>query len=77
MREEFIAWAIDSQSEEGHGLVGRYWWFNNKSPEIPPQLEGCRIALFETRALASQGLLSVRKSWKKARVVKAKVTVDV
>ena len=77
MEEVFTAWAIDTRSEEGHGLIGRYWWFNGKFPEIPPHLEGCKTALFKTRALARQGLGSVKRCWKNARVVKARITIEV
>ncbi len=77
MIETFTAWAIDSRSEEGHGLIGRYWWFNHKSPVIPPHMEGCKIALFTTRALARKGLETVKGTWENARVIKAKVTIEV
>ena len=78
MREIFTAWAIDTRSEEGRGLIGRYWWFNHKAPEIPPHLEGCKIAIFKTRALARKNLESVREySFPNARVIKAKVTIEV
>ena len=76
MKKEFEAWAISSMSEEGHGFIGRYWWFESKSPVIPSHLEGCRVALFKTRALARQGLVSVRRGFEKARVVKVKVTIE-
>ena len=77
MKEVFTAWAIDSRSEEGHGLIGRYWWFNHKAPEIPPYLEGSKFALFKSRALARKFLASVKHCWENARVVKAQVTIEV
>lgn len=76
MEETFIAWAIDTRSEEGHGLIGRYWWFNNKAPTIPTHMEGCKTAIFKTRALAKEGLSSVKKTFENARVVKVKVTIE-
>lgn len=75
--EIFTAWAIDAHSKEGHGFIGRYWWFNNKAPSIPPHLEGCKIALFKTRALAREELPSVRKAFKNAIVTKVKVIIGV
>ena len=77
MIETFTAWAIDSRSSEGHGLIGRYWFFTHKSFMIPPQMEGCRISLFRTRSFARANLVSVRRSFKNARVVKAKVTIEI
>ena len=77
MIETFTAWAIDSRSSEGHGLIGRYWFFNHKCPMIPPQMEGCSISLFKTRALARANLAPVRSVFKNARVVKAKVTIEI
>ncbi len=75
MEEVFTAWAIDSRSEEEYGLI-RYWWFNHKA-EIPSHLEGCKFALFKSRALARKNLASVKRCWENARVVKVKVTVEV
>ena len=77
MKKEFEAWAISTMSEEGHGLIGRYWWFEGKSPVIPCHLEGCQTALFKIRSLAREGLVSVRRGFEKARVVKVKVTIEV
>ena len=77
----FIAWAVDSHSEEGHGLLGRYWWFDNSHQNIPPHLEGCITALYKTRKLAREGAKSVRgdgveyTSFPKARAVKVEVTI--
>lgn len=48
--KEFTAWAIDTRSTEGHGLLGRYFFTHN----IPPSSEGCVAALFKTRAIARQ-----------------------
>lgn len=42
--EEFIAWAIDTQSTEGHGLLGRYF-FDNPIPftPFPRRMQDCFI----------------------------------
>ena len=73
--ESFTAWAIDTRSTEGHGFIGRYWWFDGQPPVIPTSLEGCRIVLFKTRALARKGLTHVKDSFHDAIEVKVEVTV--
>jgi len=74
--DRFTTWAIDTRSDEGHGLIGRYWWFNRSAPQIPAHLEGCKTALFKTRELARAGLPSVREySFPKAKVVKVDVII--
>lgn len=76
MIERFTAWAIDSRSKEGHGLIGRYWRFNNKAPVIPPHMEGCKLAIFRTRKIARENLPSVKWAFPKARVVQVSVTIE-
>jgi len=72
----FKAWAIDTNSKEGHGFIGRYWNFGNTYQPLPVHLEGCREALFVTRKLALENLPSVRRySFPKARVVRVAVTI--
>lgn len=71
----FIAWAIDANSDEGHHLIGRYWWFDREAPKIPVHLEGCEAALFKTRQLARQNLASVKCAFPKAQVIKVSVTI--
>jgi len=66
--DNFYAWGIDTRSGEGHGFIGRYWWFNNKYSPIPPQLEGCHLALFKTRKIARENLPSVKRTFPKATV---------
>jgi len=77
MMEEFTAWAIDTQSTEGHGLLGRYFFAHN----IPPSAEGCVIALFTTRAIARQyckeGFKNFTLSTWKPKVIKVKVIIGV
>ena len=74
--DEFVAWAIDTRSDEGHGLIGRYWWFNHRFPTTLPQLDGYQIALFKTRQLARENLPSVKRAFPKARVQKVNVVVS-
>lgn len=74
--KEFMAWAIDTRSTEGHGLLGRYFFAYN----IPPSVEGCKIALFETRAIARQHCKErfadyTSPTWK-PKVVKVKVIIQ-
>ena len=71
MKNEFDAWAIYTYSDEGHGYLGRYWFGNS----LPRHLEGCRIALFKTRAIARAELPGVKQSWPKARVVGVRVSI--
>lgn len=71
----YKGWAIDIQSKEGHRLIGRFWTFGGQYPDIPVQLLGHLIAVFETRNAAKKDLADVRKSFPKAKVVR--VTVDI
>lgn len=76
-RETFRAWAIDCNSKEGHGFIGRYWMFDNNIQMLPVHLRGCRIALFETRREARQRLPQVRRySFPRAKVVRVQVQVQ-
>ena len=74
--EEFYAWGIDTRSPEGHGLIGRYWWFNNHAPIIPSHMEGCKLAIFKTRKLARGNLPSVKSAYPNAQVVKVLVIIQ-
>ena len=83
VRKEFTAWAIDTNSDEGHSFIGRYWKSksNVQWPYIPTHLEGCKTALFKTRALARIALEDFKDNriWQpfpKARVVKVKVVIE-
>ena len=67
----FSAWAIATGEK---GFIGRYWWFGGK-PTIPIHLEGCRTALFTTRALARENLYYVKSSYPKARIVRVSVNL--
>ena len=76
-RKTFHAWGINLNTHEGHGLAGRYFWFEGKPPNIPIQLEGCRAALFTTRKIARENLAGVNRDvWPNAKVVKVNVTLE-
>ena len=75
------AWAIDTCSVEGHGLIGPYWSFVSRQPSIiiPTHLKGCPVALFRTRALARKELSEMKKkkyqAFPKAKVVRVEVCI--
>ena len=79
--DKFIAWGVDSCSDDGHSLLGRYWCFDNSHQTIPPHLEGCKVALYKTRQLAKEGAESARggsmaySPFPKARAIKVEVTI--
>jgi len=58
-QKTFYAWAIDTRSEEGHGLIGRYWF----EKTLPPSLEGCEVCLFRTRKVAREHLAKILEGW--------------
>jgi hypothetical protein len=51
-------WAIDTNSKEGHGLLGIYAFAWNQS--IPDCCKGYRIATFETRSIARSALKNMK-----------------
>lgn len=73
---EYYGWAIDTCSDEGHGLIGRYWWFDNSPARIPDHMEGHLTALFTTRKLAREALPKTRRAFPKSRVVKVLVKIQ-
>ena len=76
MIDTFKAWAIDPRrSDDTHGFIGRYWWFDGKPPVISTHLEGCEVALFTTRAITRKHLDAVSKIYPDAKVVRVSVTV--
>lgn len=75
MKNKFSAWAIDTKSTEGHGLIGRYWHFKPDQQKIPEHLEGCKTALFKTRKIARENISSVKKSYSFPNAVIIKVDV--
>ena len=76
MMSKYYGWAIDTCSKEGHGLIGRYWWFGDKPPRIPKHMEGHRTALFCTRREAREALPETRRAFPKSKVVKANVIIE-
>lgn len=74
---KYDGWIIDPMSDEGHGPIGRFWWFDGKSPEIPGHMLGHRVASFETRREAREALKWVRRGFPKARVRKARFAIEV
>ena len=80
MKKEFTAWAINSRSDEGHGYLGRYWGFQYSSQNIPSHMHGCRIALFDKRALARAEVEAMKAKayvlFPNARVEKVTVTIE-
>ncbi len=73
---EYIGWAIDTRSDEGHGLIGRYWWLG-KYNVIPKHMEGHQTALFCTRREAREALPKTRRAFPKSKVVKVTVRVRI
>lgn len=70
-------WAIDPQSTEGHGLIGKYWRFDASDARVPWWMDGYVTAVFTTRWEALNALPSVRKAFKRAKVVRVSVSVAV
>ena len=79
MKKQFKAWAIDLNSKEHHGFVGRYWQFIG-DPKIPEKLEGCQTCLFTTRKIARKNLKKMKSkeyvAFPNARVKKVLVTIE-
>jgi hypothetical protein len=65
-----LAWAIEC--EPGH-LIGVYWF--NSAPLLK-HLDGYRSATFATRRAARVALKQVKGSYRKARVVRVRVCLD-
>ena len=76
--KSYTGWAIETRSEEGHGLLGRYWHFEGGLSHIPAHMEGHLTALFCTRREARAAAILVRKgvSFPKARAIKVKITIE-
>lgn len=77
MMKEYYGWAIDTRSKEGHGLIGRYWWFYDFPTHIPQHMEGHHTALFCTRREAREALPKTRRAFPKSKVVKATVRISI
>jgi hypothetical protein len=72
------AWAIDTKSDEGHQLIGIYYFTQNKIKHPHPACDGCRIALFRTRHKARIHLhgTDAKEQFPKARVIKVRIIVE-
>lgn len=70
-------WAIHSRSPEGHGLIGKNWWFCGFRQIHGDGVSGYQTAVFRTRKMARNALPSVKKSFPKAAVVKVFVDISV
>ena len=79
MKYTFKSWAINTQSPEGHGFLGKGWWFFGKPTVIPGNLLGCKISLFDTRKDARDALQDLRgKSYNpfpKAKLSRVEITI--
>ncbi len=77
------AWAIDTKSKEGHGIIGKLWPFKvDRGVSLPVHAEGCPTALFKTRAVARDAVKELHDKTKyqpfpNAQVVRVKVTIEV
>jgi len=81
MKNTFYAWAINTNYVDFDGskkpdFFGRHYWFWKSFEHMPDKFEGCQVVLFNTRAIARKNLQWVKSSYKKASVVKVKVTVE-
>ena len=75
MTKTFKAWAINTNSKDCHGFIGRYWWFYGEAPHIPLNIEGCQTSLFTTRKLAREALPDVKKAFPNAKVSRVFVSI--
>lgn len=76
MKEKFTAWAINANSDEGHGFIGRYWWFYQNFVAPPIHMAGCAVALFRTREAARKNLSSVKRAFPAAKVERVSVSIN-
>lgn len=73
------AWAIHTQSAEGHGYIGVGYLVKPWNTKIPAQCAGNRTALFRTRREAREALALIKgPEWgfKRARVYRVTVTIE-
>lgn len=81
--KSYSGWAIDLNTKEGHGLIGRYFWTAQTSRNIPPHMEGHVTALYKTRREAREVLRAMKEqaakhnfsAWSTARVRKVNVII--
>jgi len=72
---ELKGWVINTRSDDGHGFIGKFWWFGKNPPKIPNHMDGYRTAVFRTRKEAIEGLNFVIGSFHKARVERVTITL--
>lgn len=73
------AWAIHTQSKEGHGFIGIGYLVSHWGVNIPVQCAGNRTALFLTRREAREALKLIKApewGFKRARVYRVDVTIE-
>ena len=80
-KEKYIrtykAWAININSPDIPGFIGKYWWNNGEPVQIPVSMEGYKSACFKTRKKATEFLKNnVRRSFPKAKVCRVNITVE-
>lgn len=68
-------WVIDMNSDEGHGLVGR-WWFEDGRRIPEPPVAALRCATFHTRREARPYLQKLKESYPAARLVRVIVKFE-
>jgi len=75
LNKTFYAWAVNTNSAEGHGFLGRYYFGH----AIPAHLEGGVVALFKTREEARgaiRGLTAVYNPFPKIAVSRVRVSIN-
>jgi hypothetical protein len=75
-KKEHKAWAIDTRSSEGHGLIGKFWWFDKIGYiRFQRHMDGYYAAMWRTRRQARIDLPRVKRSFPKARVVRVYISI--
>lgn len=76
-KEYFWPWAIDLGHEPppgAHRYAGPYSL--GRIDGVKPWQRGMTIGTFRTRAAARESLKRIRKTWKKARIVRLNVLIE-
>lgn len=68
-------WVIDMNTDEGHGLIGRWWFVDGRRIPEPP-VGALRTATFHTRREALPYLKLARESLPRARLVRVLVKFE-
>lgn len=77
--KQFKAWAIHTQSKEGHGYIGIGYLTTRWGMNIPAQCAGNRTAMFRTRREAREAHKLIKHpewGFKKARVYRVTVNIE-